>query len=90
MRSDVADVVPFVGRQRIGNRSLDIEITPAYAACDGGGDDPSRPVGKGGDAGWRLKSQKSTENIVSIFFVGAEQPLLDGDEVSIGETQLRV
>ena len=27
------------------------------------------------------------ENIVSIFFVGAEQPLFDGDEVPIGETR---
>ncbi len=80
-------MVPLVSRERIGNRSLDIEITPADATRDGGGDNPSRPVGKGGNAGWRLKSQKSTENIVSIFFIGAEQPLLDGDEVPIGETR---
>lgn len=76
-----ADVVPLVSRERIANRSLDIKITPADATRDGGGDNPSRPVGKGGNAGWRLKSQKNTENIVSIFFVGAEQPLFDGDEV---------
>ena len=82
-----ADVVLFVLWERIAYRSLDIEITPADAACDCGGDDPSRSVGEGGDAGWRLKSQKSTENIVSIFFIGAKQPLFDGDEVPICETR---
>jgi hypothetical protein len=71
-----ADDVLIVRRERRANRPLDVEITPTDAACDCGGDNPSRSVGKGGNAGWRLKSQKSTENVVSIFFVGAEQPLL--------------
>jgi hypothetical protein len=83
----IADVVPLVSRERIANRSLNIEITYAPAAGERGSDNPSRPVGKGGDAGRRLKSQKSTENLVSIFFVGAEQPLFDGDEVPIGKTR---
>src|SRR5580700_5794125 len=55
-----ADVVLLVSRERIANRSLDIKITPADATRDGGGDNPSRPVGKGGNAGWRLKSHKSS------------------------------
>ena len=54
-----ADMVLLVSRERIANRSLDIKITPADATRDRGGDNPSRPVGKGGNAGWRLKSQKS-------------------------------
>ena len=52
-------------------------------------DDPRRPVGEGGDAGWRGKPQKSGEDIIAILLVGAEQPLLDGYKISIEETRCR-
>jgi len=85
----VADVVAFVGGDRIANRSLDIEIPEADAASNSGGNDPGRPVGKGGNAGGRLKSEKGGQNIVSIFLIGAEQALLDGDCIPVGKTGCR-
>ena len=35
----------------------------------------------------RLKAEKGAENVVSVFFIGAEQPLLDGDEIAVGEAR---
>jgi len=48
----IADVVSFIGRQRIGHRSLNIEITKADPPRDRWRDDPRRPIGEGGYAGW--------------------------------------
>jgi len=73
----------------VADRTLDVEIAPADAARQCWRDNPSRPVGKIGDAGWRLESHKSAENIVSVFFIGAEQALFNGDEIPIEETRFR-
>jgi len=73
--------------ERIANRSLHIEIAYAPAASERWSDNPSWPVGEGGNTGRRLSSQKSGQNIVSIFFIGAENSLFDGDEVPIAKTR---
>lgn len=37
-----------------------------------------------------LENKQCGEDIVSIFFVGAEKPLFDGEEIPIGETGRRL
>jgi hypothetical protein len=82
-RTDVM-LVPCGNRHADG--PLDIEIAPSVSSGKGWRNDPGL-VGECGDAGWRLNSKKSADDIISILFIGADKPLFDSEEWPIAESR---
>ena len=81
-----ADVVFVTCWNWHADRPLNIEIAPSLSSGKSGRNDPGM-IGEGGDSGWRLNSEKSADDIVSVLFIGADQPLFDGEERPIAESR---